>query len=299
MPLILPIENGDEKRETRRSGSLFVVSTPIGHLEDITYRAVRILGEADLVAAEDTRHSRKLLAHYHISTPLISFHDHNKEKRAPELIARLERGDSVALITDAGTPSISDPGYYLVRSAIDASLPVVPIPGPSAFVTALSVSGLPTDRFFFVGFVPKKTARRRRLLENLRHQEATLVFYESPHRLAALVDELAEALGDREAVMARELTKVYEEIVRGRLTHILQEIAARESLRGECTLLVAGYEEDASIDRETIRRYLTSLGGRKAPVSVSDRVKAVAKQYRIPRKMVYEEALRLEKEGKI
>ena len=299
MPSTSPIEGQGKETASISPGSLFVVSTPIGHLEDITFRAVRILGLADLVAAEDTRHSRKLLSHYHISTPLVSFHDHNKEARAPELIARMQGGESVALVTDAGTPSISDPGYYLVRSAIDASLPVVPVPGPSAFVAALSVSGLPTDRFLFVGFVPRKTVRRNQLLQGLRYQDVTLVFYESPRRLLTLVDALVEILGDRESVMARELTKLYEEIFRGRLTKLREDVAARESLRGECTLLVAGYENGSPVDGKTIREYLLSIDVGETPISVSDRVKAVAKRYRISRKKVYEEALRLEKEGKI
>ena len=294
MPLTLPI-----KDPLIPPGSLFVVSTPIGNMEDITFRAVRILEQADWVAAEDTRHSRKLFSHYGISTPLISFHDHNKERRTPELLARIKSGDSVALITDAGTPSISDPGYYLVKSAIDASVPVVPIPGPSAFVAALSVSGLPTDSFLFVGFIPRKANQRNRLLQGLKYQDVTLIFYESPRRIPTLITSLVDILGDREAVMARELTKVYEEVSRGRLTMLMQEIAGREPLRGECTLLVAGYEASPVVDGKTIRKYLIDIRNKETGMSASDLVKTVARRYQIPRKRVYDEALKLEREGKI
>ena len=281
------------------AGSLFVVSTPIGHLEDITFRAVRILGQVNLVAAEDTRHSRKLLSHYEISTPLISFHDHNKEQRTPELVARMKSGDSVALITDAGTPSISDPGYFLVRGAIGAAIPVVPIPGPSAVVAALSISGLPTDSFLFVGFVPRKATRRDQLLRNVKYQPATLVFYESPRRMSGLLGSLVEVLGDRKAVMARELTKVYEEVLRGPLTTILENIAGRESVRGECTLLVEGYEAPGATENEVIKKHLLEIRSEETGASVSDLVKTVAKRHDIPRKAVYDEALRLQRDGKI
>lgn len=293
MPLISPTEDHRRRGTSASPGSLFVVATPIGHMEDITFRAVRILGEVDVVAAEDTRHSGKLLSHYGISTPLVSFHDHNKEERAPELLERIQSGGSVALITDAGTPSISDPGYYLVKRAVLGFLPVVPVPGPSAVIAALSVSALPTDSFLFIGFVPKKGGRRHRLLEGLKEQNATLVFYESPKRMSALVETLLVTFGDREAVMARELTKIHEEVFRGRLSTLKADIAGRDSLRGECTLLVAGASASSVVDPETVREYLRKVG----EMSLSDRVKAVADRYGISRKVVYEEALRWEREG--
>ena len=184
-------------------------------MEDITLRAIRTLKEVALIAAEDTRHTRKLLARYEIGTPLASYHDHNKEKRTPRLLKKLEDGHSIALVTDAGTPSISDPGYYLVRRAIQASVPVVPIPGASALVAALSVSGLSTDSFIFVGFPPRQPGKRKQLLKGLKGEPRTLIFYESPKRLIGLIRDMIQQMGDRSAVVARELTKVHEEIIRG------------------------------------------------------------------------------------
>ncbi len=277
-------------------GTLFVVATPIGHMEDITLRAIHTLKEVGLIAAEDTRHTRKLLTRYEISTPLLSYHDHNKEKRTPELVEKLKAGNSIGLVTDAGTPSVSDPGHYLVRAAIRAAIPVVPIPGASAFVAALSVSGLPTDSFVFVGFVPRKPAKRKYFLERLKGEPRTLIFYESPKRLLGLMQEIIDLMGDRSAVVARELTKVHEEILRGSLSNILKVLAARSALKGECTLLVGGCEGAAEFDRNSLVRDLTQLRletGRP----LSELVKEVARKHGISKKVVYEEALKLKKEG--
>lgn len=293
MRLSYPTER-PSKTSSPLSGTLFVVATPIGHMEDVTLRAIRTLTEVDLIAAEDTRQTRKLLTRHELSTPLVSYHDHNKEKQTPKILKKLKTGASVALVTDAGTPSISDPGYYLVREAIQQAVPVVPIPGVSAMIAALSVSGLPTDRFVFVGFVPRKPAKRKQVLNQLEPEPSTLIFYESPNRLSDLMREILDVMGDREAVMARELTKVHEEILRGPLSRILKEISTRLHLKGECTLLVAGRERGGEIDRQSIRNHLLRLR-RDKDRPLSDLVKEVAKKYGLSKKRVYEEALKLEK----
>ena len=218
---------------------LYIVSTPIGHLEDVTLRALRILKEVSIVAAEDTRHTQTLFNHCLIHTPLTSYHDHNKEEKAGVLLKRLQEGQSVALVSDAGTPGISDPGYYLINRCIQAGIPVSPVPGPSAFLAALSVSGLPTDAFIFEGFLPKKSAARRRHLDSLREEARTLIWYESPHRLVRTLQELLAALGDRRVVVGRELTKMFEEIRRGKLTEVIAALEGRR-IRGEITLVVEG-----------------------------------------------------------
>lgn len=274
-------------------GTLFVVATPIGHMEDITLRAIRTLKEVDLVAAEDTRHTRKLLTRYEVSTPVVSYHDHNKDKRTPELVGKLKAGNSIALVTDAGTPSVSDPGHFLVREAIKQAIPVVPIPGVSAAIAALSVSGLSTDSFVFIGFVPKKNAKRKQLLDQLKQEPRTLIFYESPKRVLALMQEILNIIGDRKAVMARELTKLHEEILRGPLSNMVKEISARPDLKGECTLLVEGWEGRQEIDRQALQNHLRRVCHDKDR-SLSDAVKEVAREFGISKKVVYEEALKLE-----
>ena len=222
-----------------KSACLYIVSTPIGHLEDITLRALRMLKEVSVIAAEDTRHTQKLLNHFQIHTPLTSYHDHNKEEKTEILLQRLKEGRSVALVTDAGTPGISDPGYYLINRCIQAGIPVSPIPGPSAFLAALTVSGLPTDAFLFEGFLPKKRTARLKRLETLKEEPRTLIWYESPHRLIRTLNDLLAVFGDRRVVIARELTKMYEEIIRGRLSQVIAQMGNR-SIRGEITLLIEG-----------------------------------------------------------
>jgi 16S rRNA (cytidine1402-2'-O)-methyltransferase len=221
-------------------GRLFVVSTPIGNLEDITLRAVRVLREADLIAAEDTRHTRKLLAHLGIHTPLTSFYQHRQFRQAPELVRRMLGGQSLALVTDAGTPGISDPGAVLVRLALEAGVPVTPVPGPTAAIALLSVSGLDTHAFLFEGFLPLKAGRKRRALESLAREKRTLVFYESPHRLAKTLALMIEVLGDRPAAVGRELTKLFEEITRGTLATALDRYGLG-TVKGELTIAVAGF----------------------------------------------------------
>jgi 16S rRNA (cytidine1402-2'-O)-methyltransferase len=223
-----------------KPGRLHVVSTPIGNLEDITLRALRLLREVDLIAAEDTRHTRKLLSHFDIHTPLTSFYQHQQFRQAPGLVRQLLEGRVIALVTDAGTPGISDPGAVLVRLAVEAGIEVTPVPGPAAAVTLLSVSGLDTHAFVFEGFLPIKSGRKRRVLEGLAHEKRTLIFYESPHRLVKTLALMLEVLGDRTAAVGRELTKVYEEITRGTLSAALESYRNR-TVKGELTIAVAGF----------------------------------------------------------
>ena len=219
------------------AGTLYLVATPIGNLEDITHRALRLLGEAR-IACEDTRHTKKLLSHYGINTRTISYHEHNERERAAELLEQLKQGSDVAVVSDAGTPSINDPGFRLARLAIDDGVRVVPVPGASALISALVASGLPTDEFFFGGFLPARSGARRTRLSELRSLPATLIFYEGPHRIAATLQDAREILGEREAVVARELTKLHEEIGRGLLSELAARFASPETARGEMVLLI-------------------------------------------------------------
>ena len=219
-------------------GRLYVVATPIGNLEDITYRAVRVLREADLVACEDTRQTHKLLEHYGIHKPTVSYHEHNEAQRAEEVVERLQGGAIVALVSDAGMPLISDPGYRLVKGAIANGIPVQPVPGPSAAMAALSASGLPTDSFRFCGFLPAKTGQRRRALELLAGETATLIFYEAPHRILEVLEDIEQVMGPRPVVVARELTKIHEEFLRGTAAEIRAQLAGRDAVKGEITLMI-------------------------------------------------------------
>jgi 16S rRNA (cytidine1402-2'-O)-methyltransferase len=224
-------------------GTLYFVATPIGNLEDITLRAIRILkDEVDLIAAEDTRHTLILLNHYDIHKPLTSYHDFNKNQKAPQLVQALMEGKNIALVTDAGTPGISDPGYLLLQLAIKENIPIVPIPGVSAMATALSVAGLPTDSFLFLGFVPRKTVSRKNFLEKLKTLECTLIFYESPFRVVGLLEDIHTVMGNRSVVIARELTKKFEEFIRGPIEDILPTLPNR-TMKGEFTVLVKGNKD--------------------------------------------------------
>ena len=218
-------------------GTLYLVATPIGNLADITHRALQVLRDVELIACEDTRHTRKLLQHYGIGTKTVSYHEHNEHERARELVELLQQGSDVAVVSDAGTPAISDPGFRLVRAAIENEINVVSVPGPSALISALIAAGLPTDEFFFGGFLPARASARRERLNELRAVPGTLIFYEAPHRLAASLQDAYEILGEREAVVARELTKLHEEIRRGRLSELSEHYASIEP-RGEIVLLI-------------------------------------------------------------
>lgn len=221
----------------QRRGCLYLVATPIGNLEDITVRALRLLGEADLIACEDTRHTLKLLIHYGIHKPTLSYHQHNEASRAPELLKRLEEGAQIVLVSDAGTPTISDPGHRLVSLCLERQIPVVPIPGPSAVIAALAASGLPTEEFLFVGFLPSRPAARRKALQNIAKETRTLAIYEAPHRLVDTLADAVESFGRRQAVVAREITKVHEEFLRGDLAELLVRVQ-QQPVRGEITILI-------------------------------------------------------------
>src|SRR6059036_527099 len=226
-----------EPADPAAGGCLYLVGTPIGNLEDITLRALRILKEVDQIACEDTRHTQKLLTHYDIHKPLVSYHQHNELTRAPELVVALERGAKIALVSDAGMPLVSDPGHRLVTLCLRHKIPVVPIPGPSALLASLSASGLPNEEFLFVGFLPARTGERHRALERLRLEDRTLILYEAPHRVAETVVDAKAILGDRPACLAREVTKIHEEFLRGTLSELAASLEKRPA-RGEITLII-------------------------------------------------------------
>jgi 16S rRNA (cytidine1402-2'-O)-methyltransferase len=268
------------------AGILYVVATPLGNLEDITFRAVRTLREVDRIACEDTRHTRRLLDHYGISKPLISYHEHNERERSEELAGRLLSGESIALVSDAGTPLISDPGYRLIETCAAAEIQVVPVPGPAAAITALSASGLPTDSFYFGAFLPPKAGQRRRTLEAVADLECTLVFYEAPHRLLETLEDIDALMGARTVVVARELTKLHEEFARGRAADLIAKFGSRDSIKGEITLLIgkpaAIQREPASI-RATFERHLGT------GLSRMDAMKATARDCGVSKREVYAE----------
>jgi 16S rRNA (cytidine1402-2'-O)-methyltransferase len=266
------------------SKELYIVSTPIGNLEDITLRALRVLREADLIACEDTRQTRKLLDHYGIAKPVTSYHDHNELERTAELIGRLEKGESIALVSDAGTPLISDPGYRLVRAAIEAGITVVPIPGASAVTGALAAAGLGTDAFRFCGFLPPKTSQRRKVFEELKNEDCTLVFYEAPHRIIETLEDIATMMRGRPVVIARELTKLHEEFLRGTAAELHATLSARPSVKGEITLLI-GKAEHAELDNTPIEEAIRAL--ESSGVSRMDAIKNVAKARGLSKREVY------------
>ena len=265
-------------------GRLYVVSTPIGNLEDITYRAVRLLGEVAWIACEDTRHTRRLLDHYSIRTPMVSYHEHNENDRTAELIGQLEAGVNGALVSDAGTPLVSDPGYRLVRAAAAAGVAVEAVPGASAVLAALVASGLATDQFHFAGFLPPKQGARTRMLESLRDEAATVIYYEAPHRILETLEDMTSVLGGREVVVARELTKMHEEILRGSAAEIRAQLAAREVVKGEFVVLVgralAPPPDDTPVDQAVAMRL-------QAGLSRMDAMKAVARERGLSKRDVY------------
>jgi 16S rRNA (cytidine1402-2'-O)-methyltransferase len=272
-------------------GILYLVASPIGNLEDITFRAVRILKECDLIACEDTRHTLRLLNHYGIAKPLISYHDHNETTRSAELIARLQAGSNVALISDAGMPLVADPGYRLVTAAVAAGISVQPIPGPSALLTALAASGLPTDAFRFAGFLPPKSGQRSSVLEAFSNDPATLIFYEAPHRILDALADVDRIMGARPVVVARELTKTHEEFLRGAARQILDILASRDAVKGEITLLIgkAGKNDVAQLDQTPIEEAVAAC--MREGLTRMDAVKAVARRRGLPKREVYAQSL--------
>ena len=274
-------------------GTLYIIASPIGNLEDITLRAVRLLRDSTLIACEDTRHTRKLLDHLGISTPMVSYHEYNEAARASELVAKLEHGDNIALVSDAGTPLISDPGFRLVTAAIAAGIRVVPVPGPSAALAALAGSGLATDSFRFCGFLPPKSTQRRKTLEQLRRETCTLIFYEAPHRVLDALEDVEAVLGSRPVVVARELTKVHEEFLRGTAATVRAELVARPSIRGEFTVLI-GKADGAEPDDTPIDAAVRALEGQG--VTRMDAIKQVARTRGMSKREVYDFMTRLASE---
>lgn len=275
-------------------GTLYIVATPIGNLEDMTYRAVRILGEVDLIAAEDTRHSLKLLNHFHISRPLTSYFDHNQQFKGERILNALRQGQSVALISDAGTPCISDPGYHLVRDAAAEGIAVVPIPGASATIAAMSVSGLPSDVFTFAGFPPSRQGKRRSFLKGLEALPGTLVLYEAPHRLEETLADILHVLGERTVMVARELTKIYEECLRGSVSQVIDQVAQGKA-RGEVVILIAPGEAKPP-ETEPLEQVLGRLLFEEG-LSVKDAARRAAEIAGVTRNEAYSAALALKSAG--
>ena len=273
------------------TGILYIVATPIGNLEDITLRAIRVLKEVDVIAAEDTRHTRHLLDRYQIETQLTSYHDHNKEEKAPVLVSRLLEGKSVALVSDAGTPGISDPGYFLINLAVDQKIPVVPIPGATAAIAALSVSGLPTDNFAFEGFLPAKHTARLKRLQELTNEERTIIFYEAPHKIVKTVEDMLQVFGDRRAVITRELTKIHEETIRGTLTEILKRLH-EGTVKGEFTIILHGASAEPLKQDIDTAEYLKNLMLHRG-LSKKEAVAIAAGELGLPKKEVYKESLKI------
>ncbi|HEY6969737.1 MAG TPA: 16S rRNA (cytidine(1402)-2'-O)-methyltransferase [Candidatus Angelobacter sp.] len=275
-----------------KQGVLYVVATPIGNLEDITYRAVRVLKEADLIACEDTRQTRKLLDHYGIEKPMVSYHEHNEMERARELAAKLEAGAIVAQVSDAGMPGISDPGYRLVKLAVERGIPVIPVPGASAVIAALAASGLPTDAFEFRGFLPAKAGQRRTALEQMRGLEHTVVFYEAPHRIAETMEDILQILGGRRpVVIARELTKLHEEFIRGMAMDVLENVRGRE-LKGEITLLIGKAETAEPAASGLDLRSQVEQVMRKQKLDEKSALKFLAKELGVSKSELYRELQR-------
>ena len=293
MPLNSPTHNPCPQSG---KGCLFVVATPIGNMDDITLRALKILREANRVAAEDTRHTGKLLARHGIRTPLISYHEHNKNARTPELIGRLKDGETIALVTDAGTPSVSDPGYRLIRAAVGNDIRVIPVPGVSAVIAALSVSGLPTDAFVFAGFPARRKGKRRKQLQAFAGEQKTLIFFESPKRILRLLHEIASVMGDRYAVLSREMTKLHEEFVRGPVSEIIRVLEQRPEIKGECTLVVSGAGDPEKMSMDTLREEIAAAleTAAESPSGISKRI---AEKYGLSRSRVYEEVMRAKGKG--
>jgi len=274
------------------AGVLYLVGTPIGNLEDITLRALRILREADQIACEDTRHTQKLLTHYDIQKPLVSYHEHNEMTRAPELVVALEQGAKIALVSDAGMPLVSDPGHRLVSLCVRHRIPVVPVPGPSALLAALGASGLSTEEFLFAGFLPARAGERRRALERLRIEERTIILYEAPHRIAETVAEARAVLGDRQACLAREVTKLHEEFRRGRLSELEVTLEERPA-RGEITLLIARAEAAETRHEESSQSLAERVEElmRQAKLDRKEALKLAAKERGLSRRDAYDQML--------
>ena len=273
-----------------KKGVLHIVATPIGNRDDITLRALKILKQVDLIAAEDTRKSGRFLAHHGIKSQLVSYHEHNETKRTPQLIEKLLAGTSIALISNAGTPSVSDPGFRLITAAIEQKIIVTPVPGVTAATAAMSVSGLPSDSFMFVGFAPKKKKKRIKFLKSLSARTESMVFYESPKRIISLMEDIIACMGERNAVLAREMTKLHEEFIRGTLSQILNEVRSRSTVKGECTLLVAGSGQSEKMDIRSVKTTLEAALENETG-SLSEIARQIAQKFGLPKKTIYDLAL--------
>jgi 16S rRNA (cytidine1402-2'-O)-methyltransferase len=283
--------------KNKTEGILYICGTPIGNLEDITLRVLKILKEVKLIAAEDTRHTKKLLNHYQINTKVTSYYEYNKFKKAPYLVEILKNGQDIALVSDAGMPGISDPGYVLVNLALKNNIKIIPVPGASALITALVVSGLPTDKFVFEGFLPRKIKERKRYFKSIENEDRTIIFYETPQRLKRALKDMLETWGDRKIVIARELTKMYEEIIRGKLSQVLTEISTKE-IKGEITLIVQGGIKkkgndiiDFLIKECIIDEYLDKL--KNQGYSNKDIIKITQEKLDIPKNLIYKKLLEM------
>ena len=280
-----------EQQSESRNGCLYLVATPIGNLEDITLRALRILKESDQIACEDTRHTQKLLNHYHIQKSLVSYHEHNEMTRAPELVVAMEGGARIALVSDAGMPLVSDPGYRLVTLALRHRLAVVPVPGPSALLAALSASGLPNEEFLFAGFLPARSGERKRALERLRIEDRTMILYEAPHRIEETLAAALEVLGDRPACLAREVTKMHEEFRRGTLSELAASLAERPA-RGEITLVIGPVPaEERAAQRDSSQSLAERVDEliRQAKLDRKEALKLAAKERGLSKRAAYSE----------
>jgi 16S rRNA (cytidine1402-2'-O)-methyltransferase len=276
-------------------GILYVVATPLGNRDDITLRALNVLRDVDLIAAEDTRKTGGFLTLHTIKNNLISYHEHNEAARTPTLIAKLQQGVSIALVSNAGTPTVSDPGYRLIEAALNSRLEVIPIPGVSAATAALSVAGLPTDTFIFAGFLAKKKTKRVRQLKELASESRTLIFYESPRRILTLLNEAIEVMGDRRGVLAREMTKLHEEFIRGRLSEIIDRLEDRRDIKGECTLLISGNDDDPDQAWPMVRQQIEAAvaAGQNSLATIAREISATSG---IAKNKIYAAALKISKE---
>jgi len=292
----MPLNSHTTESPPLCAGALYIVATPIGNLGDITLRALEVLSQVDFIAAEDTRHTRRLLSHYDIGNKLISCHEHNEAERVEGIIEKLASGMTAALATDAGTPSVSDPGYRLVNAAAAAGIRIIPVPGPSAAMTALCASGLPSDAFFFDGFLPSRSAKRRERMRVIADIPGTLIFYESANRISATLADALEIFGDRHAVMAREMTKTHEEFIRGRISEILTELADRQAIKGEITLLVSPGVAQKAADPSAVRDLI--IAGLKSKTGgAASLAKEISKTCRVSRQAVYDMILEIKNQN--
>jgi len=283
-------QNPQSKIQNPKSGTLYVVSTPIGNMEDITLRALKVLKSVDIIAAESVAHTKGLCEHYKIKTRLTSYNQHNRKIKAPGIIKQLKSGQDVGVVTDAGTPGISDPGLYLINLAANEGMAVTPIPGPSAVIAALSVSGLPSEQFLFLGFLPNKAGKRKKAIAGLTSEPRTMVFFEAPHRIRAMLEDLRETLGDRQMVMLREITKVFEDVKRGTISTVLEHLTP-DRTRGEFTLAVAGKEikKHEPLSEEILNRIEALLA--EDVRSIRDIAALISKEDGIAYRQIYKECI--------